>query len=241
MVGGESSAVGIVFYDTSKNNENAVFCRYEGNEPVFKTGEKDELLEEMKKLDKAFPRNPTGFYLKAFGLILLCFSLFVAAVWKFIGGFFPVFGAFVFSVASVFPVLILTVTVKGLYLKKDDFEQFRRFHGAEHIALTLNSDENKPPSPENFPGISPLYGECGTVYAFSAVVFFALFGIFFGLIPKIGFFFFLLAVLLTTILLFFNFLKPLKPFLFFESFVVKEPSEKEILLAAKGIEILSDL
>ena len=241
MFGGHSSAVGIVFYDTSKKNENAVFCHYEENEPVFKTGEKDELLEEMKKLDKVFPRSPTGFYLKAFGLILLCFSLFVAAVWKFIGGFFPVFGAFVFSVASVFPVLILTVTVKGLYLKKDDLEQFRRFHGAEHIALTINSDENKTPSPENFPGISPLYGECGTAYAFSAIVFFALFGIFFGLIPKIGFFFFLLAVLLTAILLFFNFLKPLKPFLFFESFVVKEPSEKEILLAAKGIEILSKL
>ena len=98
MVGGHSSAVGIVFYDTSKNNENAVFCRYEGNEAVFKTGEKDELLEEMKKLDKVFPRTPTGFYLKAFGLILLIFSLFVAAVWKFIGGFFPVFGAFVFYI-----------------------------------------------------------------------------------------------------------------------------------------------
>ena len=69
----------------------------------------------------------------------------------------------------------------------------------------------------------------------------ALFGIFFGLTPKIGFFFFLLAVFLAAILLFFNFLKPLKPFLFFESFAVKEPSEKEILLAAKGIEILSNL
>ena len=122
----------IVFYDTSKNNENAVFCRYEGNEAVFKTGEKDELLEEMKTLDKAFPRNPTGFYLKAFGLILLFFSLFVAAVWKFIGGFFPVFGAFVFYVIELYP------HNAAVFVRLDKkFLMFRRFEKIGHVKMKM--------------------------------------------------------------------------------------------------------
>ena len=241
MFGGQSTSIGIVFYDTDKKNENAVFCSYDGDEPVFKTGEKDKLIEEMTALNKKFCKNRTRIFLRISALVFSVLALLIALVWKFIGGFFPVFGAFVFSAAGFFPIIILAVATKSFYSEKENFEQFRRFHGAEHIAITLHSDKNENLSPEDFYERSPLYGECGTVYAFSAVVFLAVFGIFFGLIPKIGFFWFIGAVVLTAILLFFNFLKPLKPFLFFESFVVKAPSEKEAVLAAKGIGILSKL
>lgn len=53
MVGGESASVGIVFYDTEKKNENAVFGFYKGSEPFFKTFGKGN--------SPCFGRNPNPF------------------------------------------------------------------------------------------------------------------------------------------------------------------------------------
>lgn len=171
----------------------------------------------------------------------MVFILIIAAVWVFIGGFFPVFGAFLFSALAYFPVLVLIYAVKSLYPEKENLEQFRRFHGAEHIAVELYSDDPKIPNPEKFATASPFHKECGTVYAASAVILFAVFGISFALIPKIGFLWFLGTVFITAILLFINFLNPFNPLMFFQRYTVSKPSEKEIFLAAEGIRILSEL
>ena len=241
MVGGESSSVGIVFYDTEKKKENAVFCRFSGEERVLKTGRKDELLDEMRKLDEPFTAEENDPTLKILALELLFFIALVALVWVFVGGFFPVFGAFVFSAASYFPVFVLISAIRSLYPDKENLEQFKHFHGAEHIAVELYSDDPKIPNPEKFATASPFHKECGTVYAASAVILFAVFGISFALIPKIGFLWFLGTVFITVILLFINFLNPFNPLMFFQRYTVSKPSEKEIFLAAEGIRILSEL
>ena len=241
MVGGESSSVGIVFYDTEKKNENAVFCFYKGSEPFFRTGNKNELFKEMKNLDEPAKSEPTGKIFKLLAAELLVFILIIAAVWVFIGGFFPVFGAFLFSALAYFPVLVLIYAVKSLYPEKENLEQFRRFHGAEHIAVGFYLENKKIPALEDFKNSSPYHKECGTVYAASAVILFAVFGIFFGLIPKIGFPAFLGIFLGTAVLLFLNLLNPLNPLMFFQRYTVSKPSEKEIFLAAEGIRILSEL
>ena len=241
MVGGESSAAGIVFYDTEKKNENAVFCRFEGTKPVFKTGEKNALFEEMRKLDEPFSTEENDPTLKILALELLVFMLIIASVWIFIGGFFPVFGAFLFSLTAYFPVFILILTMRSLYPGKENLEQFKRFHGAEHIAVEFYSSDKKIPAPEDFENSSPYHKECGTVYAASAIILFAVLGISFGLIPKIGFLLFLGIVFITAALLFINLLNPFNPLMFFQRYTVSKPLEKEILLASEGIKILSEL
>lgn len=241
MVGGESSAAGIVFYDTEKKNENAVFCRFEGTKPVFKTGEKNALFEEMRKLDAPFSTEENDPTLKILALELLVFMLIIASVWISIGGFFPVFGAFLFSLTAYFPVFILILTMRSLYPGKENLEQFKRFHGAEHIAVEFYSSDKKIPAPEDFENSSPYHKECGTVYAASAIILFAVLGISFGLIPKIGFLLFLGIVFITAALLFINLLNPFNPLMFFQRYTVSKPSEKEILLASEGIKILSEL
>ena len=170
MVGGESSSVGIVFYDTEKKNENAVFCRFEGTEPIFKTGEKNALFEEMRKLDEPFSTEENDPTLKILGLELLVFILIITSVWIFIGGFFPVFRAILFSVFTYFPVFVLISAIRSLYPKKETLEQFRRFHGAEHIAVNFYSSNKKIPAPEDFENSSPYHQECGTVYSASAII-----------------------------------------------------------------------
>ena len=241
MLGGESSSVGFVFYDTEKKNENAVFCRYEGETPVFKTGEKDELFKEMRKLDEPFSTEENDPVFKILGLEISAFAAIIAAVWVFIGGFFPILGSFIFAAAAFLPVLILIYTVRSLYPEKSILEQFKRFHGAEHIAVELFSENKKVPVPEDFIDKSPYHKECGTVYSASAVIFSAVFGISLGLIPKIGFFWFLGIVFITALALFFNFLNPFNPLMFFQRYTVQNPTEKEILLACEGIKILSEL
>ncbi len=241
MLGGESSAVGIVFYDTEKKKENAVFCFYKGSEPFFKIGNKSELFKEMQKLDEPAKSEPTGKIFKLLASELLVFILIIAAIWIFIGGFFPVFGAFLFSVLAYFPVLVLIYAVKSLYPEKENLEQFKRFHGAEHIAVGFYLENKKIPTLEDFKNSSPYHNECGTVYAASAVIFFAVLGAAFGLITKIGFLWFLGIVLITAILLFLNLFNPFNPLTFFQRYTVQIPSEKEIILAADGIKVLSEL
>lgn len=241
MLGGESSSVGIVFYDTEKKNENAVFCFYKDSEPFFKIGNKNELFKEMQTLDKPAKSEPTGKIFKLLAAELLVFILIIAAVWIFIGGFFPVFGAFLFSVLAYFPVLVLIYAVKSLYPAKENLEQFKRFHGAEHIAVGFYLENKKIPVSEDFKNRSPYHNECGTVYAASAVIFFAALGTGFALIPKIGFLWFIVSAFVTLLLLFINLFNPSNPFTLFQHYTVQKPSEKEILLAAEGIKRLSEL
>lgn len=241
MVGGESSAAGIVFYDTEKKNENAVFCRFEGTDPVFKTGEKNELFKEMRKLDEPLSAEENDPTLKHLAIELLVFILLIASVWIFIGGFFPVFGVFLFSLTAYFPVFVLISAVRSLYPERKNLEQFKRFHGAEHIAVNFYSSDKKNPAPEDFENSSPYHKECGTVYAASSIILFAALGISFGLIPKIGFLWFLGIVFITVALLFINLFNPYNPLMFFQRYTVSKPSEKEIFLASEGIRILSEL
>ncbi|MBE6893492.1 MAG: DUF1385 domain-containing protein [Ruminococcaceae bacterium] len=241
MVGGKSSSVGIVFYDTEKKNENAVFCFYKDSEPLFKTGNKNDLFKEMQKLDEPAKREPA---IKIFELLaaeLLVFIFIIAAVWIFIGGFFPVFGAFLFSALAYFPVLVLIYAVKSLYPAKENLEQFKRFHGAEHIAVGFYLKNKKIPTSEDFKNSSPYHNECGTVYAASAVIFSTVFGTGFALIPEIGFLFFIVILFVTLLLLFLNFFNPFNPLVLFQRYTVSKPSEKEIRLASEGIRILSEL
>lgn len=55
MVGGESASVGIVFYDTEKKNENAVFCFYKDSEPFQNLRKRKFAL--LRKESKSFPNS----------------------------------------------------------------------------------------------------------------------------------------------------------------------------------------
>lgn len=233
---GESSSVGIVFFDTAKHGENAVFCRFEGENPIIESGEKSALLKKMKELDSSNQSEKHTF--KIMGAELLFLVLFVAAVQIFIGGFFPVFGAVIFALIAAFPILVLIFACRNTYKSENFHEAFRSFHGAEHMVVAYAL---KKPSEFVFSEakkFSPYHKECGTVYSASVLVFAAVLGIFFALIPKIGFLWFLGAFLLCPVLLFINLFNPYNPLMLFQRNVVKKPDEKTLFLAFEGIKKL---
>lgn len=237
MRGGQSTSVGIVFYDTEKEGDNAVFCSFENGVPKVESGEKTALLEKMKKLDKENSREKHG-VLKMLGVEILVFAAIIAAVRIFIGGFFPVFGTFIFALGAWFPILVLIFAMENMYAEKEDAERFRSFHGAEHMLMTYTSKDKREPDFCGIEKISPLHKECGTVYAASGVVLSAVGGILFGLIPQIGFLWFLGGIIITLVLLFANLFNPYNPLMLFQLPAVRKPDEKTLALAVLGMKTL---
>lgn len=241
MRGGISTSVGIVFYDTKKEGENAVFCFYDGEEPSFKKGEKEALIKEM---DSADEKNKTGTEkseIKMLGITFLSLLGLIAAVWVFSGGFFAVFGTVLFAVLSYYPMMIIIFAANRIYPDEEAFHQFRRFHGAEHMMLEYHHGENLSWEIEDIRKTSFYHRECGTVYAASGTVFSAIAGISFALIPKIGFLWFLGITVFSFAGLFINLVNRHNPLMIFQRFAVEKPGEREILLAAKGMKILEGI
>lgn len=236
MLGGESTSVGIVFYDTGKSGDNAVFCRFEEEKPVVESGERSNLLEKMKKLDKE--REQKISFLRYVGWEILFFGALIAAVRIFVGGFFPVAGAFLFALGAWFPCLVLVFACKRTYADERDFDSFRKFHGAEHMMVSYAVRSGGKFDFEKAKTFSRIHRECGTVYASSAVILSAVLGASFGLIPKIGFWWFLAILFGAAVLLFLNLLNPYNPLTVFQRKVTAVPDEKPLLLAFEGIKKL---
>ena len=235
MLGGESSSIGMVFYDSGRKGDNAVFCRFENGKPLIEKGEKNALLEKMKSLDEKNP-GKDHFWRDA-GLQTLAFAIIIAAVWIFAGGFFPVSGAFLFLIIGWFPCFVLVYGLEKNYPDKA-FEAFRRFHGAEHMMVSYGAKEPETFDLETAKTFSPINGECGTVYAASAFILSAVLGIVFGLIPEIGFFSFLGIIFGAAFLLFLNILNPFNPLTLFQRKVTAKPDETTLSLALEGIKVL---
>ncbi len=236
MLGGESSAAGTVFYDTAKKGENAVFCRFEKGSPVIESGERADLLAKMKASEAKY-KGKDPFWKNA-GIETLGFIAVIAAVWIFIGGFFPVFGAFLFFLIGWFPCLVLVEANENRYPDGEFFEKFRAFHGAEHMMVAYAVKNPEEWDFKEAAKLSPLHRECGTVYAASVLLLAGITGVLFGLIPQIGFLWFLGGILLSALLLFLNLLNPHNPLMLFQHRVVKYPDEKTLSLVFVGMKKL---
>jgi len=237
VLGGESTAAGTVLYDTDKAAENAVFCRFEEGKPVIESGKKADLINRMKAFDEK-PKEKDTFF-KMLGIEILVFIVIIVIVLVFIGGFFPVFGAVLFMLLGWFPCLVLIYGRKKLYKNPKDFEVFRSFHGAEHMAVKYMAKNPKEQDFCEYSKLSPFHRECGTVYAASFLILSGITGILFGFIPEIGFFRFLGGILLSALLLFFNLFNPYNPLMIFQRAVVKKPDEETALLVFRGIQKLT--
>ncbi len=236
MIGGESSSVGMLFYDTGKDFDKAVFCHFVKGRPVIEKGEKSALAEKMNRLNEKNKCKDN--FRKYIGIEVLIFTLITTLVWIFVGGFFPVAGAFLFSVLGWFPWLVLFYAFERIYIG-ETFETFRRFHGAEHMMVSYAAEEPETFDFETAKKYSHINRECGTVYAASGFILSAVFGIAFGLIPEIGFWAFLGIIFGAAVLLLLNILfNPFNPLTLFQRKVTAKPDEETFLLAFEGMKKL---
>ena len=239
MLGGQSTAKGVVLYETKKSGATGVFCYFENDRPQWKTGDYKQLIEEQRTLTAPLCKSGTGkFFLNVLCNLILCIVILILVI-RNVGGFFPIFGTSV-ALLLAFPSLLIVVQATfNNYQNREDFLQFRRFHGTEHMALNHSHGKSFGWTLEDFRKLSHFHRECGTVSAGTRVLLAAAGAICFAIIPTIGFWKALLIFVAVLILLFINLLwNRFNPLLVFQTHVVSRPTDREMELVLTGLQWL---
>lgn len=206
MIVGASSCSGIIFYDSAIEGKNGVYAYYEDDEIQTMEGNSSELLEFRKEKEKTLQKDNSVYYKPL--LYILIFMIAVVVVTSiFTTGILPVIGALLFAICGYMPILTIYMTTRNDYLSDEDFRQYRRYHGAEHMVVNYPYEQENNWSLEEMQKADMFDPECGTAYAQM----------------------FLLAVI---VVLFLNIcFNPYNPFTILQRLVVEKPGDRELLLA----------
>ena len=235
MHGGFSSCKGILLYDTKMQGENAVYGYYEEDKIVVKKGNLEELREVQTKEEKPFKRKDKLKY-KLMGILaVITLSSMIAAfaLTSFLKGLF----LSVIFVMAFIPILGLVYASISLYESKDDFEQFKKYHGCEHACLKMLSKE-KEITIENIETSDIYDSECGTVYMGYILTLLAVIMLIVLNFAAVGFIKSISIIIGTIILLFINIFNPYNPYKILQRNVVTRPTEREYIL---GLELIKKL
>ncbi|MBR3689615.1 MAG: DUF1385 domain-containing protein [Eggerthellaceae bacterium] len=233
MQRGFSSQRGIMFGDPALEGDNAVYCWRDQEEIQTLVGPYDQVHKRFRadqetdqvELEED-PRN--RLMLK---LLVLAIVLIVAAVVLFDGA--PVVGAVVFAVIGWFPSYAILATKYHDYETNEMFEQFRRYHGAEHTVVHAQRKSNPSWKTEDLSKLPYLENECGTVHMATLLVWALVAGITIALFPYLGFLKTLGVLFAATVLLLLNlWFNPANPLKLVQKRVVSHPTATELELAA---------
>ncbi len=232
MKGGFSSCDGIMFYDTAKQGDNAVYAYYQGDEIVTKKGTYAEIKDFRLRREEEYKRKDKSSE-KVMGILFLIMMALIVLGFVFCSFFKGVFLALIF-VASYIPVLGLCFVNMNTYENLELHEQFKRYHGCEHAVFNVLRNE-KEITMENIKSMNIYDPECGSVYmGYILTLFFILIIIclnfsVIGMLKAIG------IIIISVVALFFNIFNPLNPFMILQKNAVATPTEREYLL---GLELL---
>lgn len=236
MYCGNSGCYGIILYDTDIKGDNAVYGYYSGSEIRLETGTAEAMKAVREGQEKGV--SDVADTVKTMAKVLFLYLAMVILAFVLLPLKMAV-ALLIFCVVSCFPLMIITVARTGMYKDAELREQFRRYHGCEHEALKVLTN-NEPAEVDSFCGRRIYDAECGTAYSGYAIVIaleIALMVIFWpGLLKAAG------ILLLTGIILLVLILVPrINPFMLLQRPVVLSPTEKEYLLAIEIIKKLREL
>ena len=143
----------------------------------------------------------------------------------------------VIFVMAFIPILGLVYASISLYESKDDFEQFKKYHGCEHACLKMLSKE-KEITIENIETSDIYDSECGTVYMGYILTLLAVIMLIVLNFAAIGFLKSIGIIVGTIIVLFINIFNPYNPYKILQRNVVTRPTEREYIL---GLELIKKL
>lgn len=236
MVGGFSSCSGIIFYDTEKQGNNAVFGYYESEKMVIKTGSLTEIKALKAERDKDFDRKDKADYkvmlVLALVVIVLIIAFFVCT--SFIKGLIMT----AILVASYMPILALCFSNINMYETEDIKMQFRRYHGCEHKGIRIITKE-KEITLENLKSMRIYDSECGTVYMGYMLALLMVIAVL--TLLSVSFLKALGIVIITIVLLILNLFNPYNPFVFLQKNSVAEPTEREYALVIELLKKFKEL
>lgn len=240
MVGGQSNASGIIFYDTDIPENNGVLCYLDQGEEKIITGPHKELMQTLDSMDRVKSEKGHSIW----PILLFDILLMTGVIWYVasrIGGFWPVFGAVIFALLGCYPVLSIIYITKFRYGNSADQHLFRTYHGAEHMVMHYASKKNINWSLDEVRKCSRFHGECGSVYLATLLGVGIMLGIFLGKVPVLGFGKALLGIFIGLALFVINIFNPLNPFQIAQIGVVARPTDQQLLLAMKAFRVLKGM
>ena len=238
MRGGNSGSTGLILYDTSKKGDNAVYGYYEGDKIQLKIGRYEDLTKFKDEAEEAFKQDGDSVLRTMFKVFLEVMALIIVGflLLPLLKGFFIM----VILVVAYFPLLGLEFARSNTYKTEELQQQFRRFHGSEHIALNLKR-RKKELTLDNFKNESIYNMECGTMYMGYAVFLLLVIAIVGLNISALGIIKAVLILLGAVIALLVNILLQQNPFIIFQRKAVARPTEREYLLALEVATRLEEL
>lgn len=236
MVGGFSSCSGIIFYNTEKQGNNAVFGYYESEKMVIKTGSLAEIKEFKEERDKDCDRKDKADYkvmlVLGFVIIALITAFFVCT--SFIKGLIMAS----ILIASYMPILVLCFSNMNMYETEDMKMQFRRYHGCEHKGVRIITKE-KEITLDNLKSMRIYDAECGTVYMGYILTLLMVIAVL--TLLSVNLIKSLVIVIITIVLLVLNLFNPYNPFVFLQKNAVAEPTEREYALVMELLRKFKEL
>lgn len=226
-----------MFGDPSLEGDNAVYCWRKQGEIQTLVGPYDHVHEIFRAEQKAdqseSEKDPHGRLMLK--LLAAAVALIAAAAMLLDGA--PVVGTLVFAVVAWFPAFVLFDTKHHDYETDEMFEQFRRYHGAEHAVVIARKKNEASWEGDDLTRMPYLENECGTVYMATLLVWALISGITIALFPHLGLMktagIIFAAMVLLLLNLWFN---PANPLRRAQLRVVARPGAAELELASKCLQ-----
>ena len=278
MLSGYSSQFGVFFGDSDIEGDNAVYCWRSAPgassgrsascvSPASASDELCVMVGPYEEVRDRFRGDQDAGEIESddndrHGRLMLGLTAFALAFVVVIAVLFdgaPVFGAILFAIVGWFPAYALLATTGHDYKTDEMFEQFRRYHGAEHTVFYARKKKNEACLVEGgelsqeacvekryqfereghtwslselseFPYLER---ECGTVYAAALLAWAVAAGVIIACSPYLGFlktFGFLFAA--AVLLLLNTWFNPLNPLKLAQWRMVSRPTPAELEVAA---------
>ena len=237
MCGGFSGCKGIILYNTEKEGDNAVYGYYEGDELLIEKGSLEDMKALQKESEKGCKKKDKWVvsFVLSYSFLMIAALIFILVTMPF--RWFA--AALIFCIFSYLPGVVLSLLLRMNYTSKELFDQFCRYHGAEHAAVQLMGKKGEL-TIEKLKKKTIYDSECGTAYSCYFIVIGAVAAALIINIAAVGILKALLILVGVIILLIINMFNPLNPFLLPQLRVVKRPGDREYELVMTIVKALNE-
>lgn len=234
---GHSNQRGIMFADRSVQGDNAVYCWYEGEEMRCCVGRAERVRERFVNDQKAdrVPQEKDRHGALMLRLAAIALAAIAVTVIFLDNGPLTVAVSLV-AIVGWFPAYAILSTGLHEYESDEVFEQFKRFHGAEHAAVACYRKSERGWTMNDLRSASWLEQECGTVYMATVLVWLLIVAVAILNVASLGVLKLVGVIFGSLILLALNtWFNPANPLKRVQLRVVSKPGDRELALASAAL------
>lgn len=243
MLTGHSNQKGIMFADRRVQGNNAVYCWYEGDEMRCFVGRVERVRERFVNDERAdrVPQKKDKHGALMLRLAAIALAIIAVSIIFFDYGPLTV-AAVLVAVVGWFPAYAILSAGLHEYESDEVFEQFKRFHGAEHAAVACYREQECGWTLRDLRSAPWLERECGTVYMATVLVWLIIVAVAILCVPMLGVLKLVGVIFGSLVLLVLNtWFNPANPLKRVQLRVVSKPGDRELVLASAALKKFQEI